>query len=102
MSLLVCEEDFRLRGKNGQLRVSFHGPAAREVDGRKVQIGDRVQLSLEGARLEDLPDATSRDVPWVAVYSERLSMKVPINYFGYRHCPTNLATVRERGRLAPN
>lgn len=77
MSLLVCEEDFRLRNSKGQLRVDFRGAAAREVDLRKVQIGDRVQLSLEGAQLNDLSDATARDVPWSVVFSSRLAMKVP-------------------------
>jgi hypothetical protein len=76
LSLLVCEEDFRLRGSKGQLKVNFRGASARALDEKKVQIGDKVQLSLEGAELEALENATPRDVPWAIVFSTRLVMKV--------------------------
>lgn len=76
LSLLVCEEDFRLRNSKGQLRVDFRGASARAVDSREVQIGNRVQLSLEGAQLEVLENATAGDVPWAVVFSTRLAMKV--------------------------
>ncbi|KAF8253019.1 hypothetical protein K440DRAFT_643021 [Wilcoxina mikolae CBS 423.85] len=75
LSLLVCEEDFRLRNSKGQLRVDFRGASARAVDSKEVQIGDRVQLSLEGAQLEALEKATERDVPWTVVFTTRLAMK---------------------------
>jgi hypothetical protein len=76
LSLLVCEEDFRLRGSKGQLRANFRGASARTLDAKKVQIGDTVQISLEGAELEVLENATPRDVPWAIVFSTRLVMKV--------------------------
>jgi hypothetical protein len=76
MSLLVCEEDVRLRASKGQLRVEFRGASAREVDSKKIQIGDHVELSLEGAEFETLENATPRDVPWQIVFSTRMAMKV--------------------------
>jgi len=76
MSLLVCEEDVRLRASKGQLRVEFRGASAREVDAKKVQIGDHVELSLEGVEFETLENATPRDVPWQIVFSTRMVMKV--------------------------
>ena len=80
LSLLVCEEDFRLRSNRGQLRVDFRGPSARAVDDMGVQIGDRVQLSLEGAGLEQLDTATAGDVPWAVVFSARLAMQVGLRW----------------------
>ncbi|RPB03550.1 hypothetical protein L873DRAFT_1669908 [Choiromyces venosus 120613-1] len=76
LSVLASEEDFRLRKNRGQVRINFKGLAASAVDQTKLQIGDRVIISLEGAEFQPLEDATERDVPWVMVYSSRLAMKV--------------------------
>ncbi|PWW72750.1 hypothetical protein C7212DRAFT_285780 [Tuber magnatum] len=76
LSILASEKDFRLRKNRGQVRVNFKGLAASAVDQAKLQIGDRVVISLEGAEFQPLDDATERDVPWVVVYSTRLAMKV--------------------------
>lgn len=76
IAFLVCEEDFRLRTSKGQLRVNFKGPVAKEVDARNIQIGNKIQLSLDGAHFEELPNPSPRDVPWTIEYSSRLRMKV--------------------------
>ncbi|KAG0633197.1 hypothetical protein HOY80DRAFT_1141601 [Tuber brumale] len=76
LSILASEKDFRLRKNRGQVRINFKGLAASAVDQTKLQIGDRVIISLEGAEFQPLDDATERDVPWVVMYSTRLAMKV--------------------------
>lgn len=76
-AFVLCEEDFRLRNNKGQLKVNFRGPAAKEIHG-KLQIGNKILLSLEGAELEELPDATPRDVPWALKYTHRLCGKVRV------------------------
>ncbi|KAI5792803.1 hypothetical protein FPQ18DRAFT_258715 [Pyronema domesticum] len=76
LSILLCEPDFRLRAQKGQLRVNFRGAAAEAVESRRVQIGERVELSLLGVELEELQEATQRDVPWTACYGRRLVMRV--------------------------
>lgn len=48
-ALLLVDPDFRLRSNGGQMRVQFHGPAAREVALSRIGIGDAVELRLEGA-----------------------------------------------------
>ena len=48
LRLVLAEEDPRLRANKGQLRISFHGKAAREVTSRELQIGDKLTLGLEG------------------------------------------------------
>lgn len=48
LRLVLAEEDPRLRADKGQLRISFHGRAAREVASRELQIGDKLILGLEG------------------------------------------------------
>lgn len=76
LSLLVCEEDVQLRVVRGQVRVDFHGPAAREAARAQVDIGSVVHVSLAGAVLGALPDASPRDVPWTVAFASRLDMKV--------------------------
>lgn len=83
LSILACEEDFRLRRSRGQLRVNFNGPSASAVDATGIQIGDSVSLSLEGAEFETLEDATERDIPWAVTFSSRLIMKA--SYFCELH-----------------
>lgn len=74
-AVVVCEEDFRLRNNRGQLKVNFRGAAARRAKD-VLQATNKVQLSLEGAELEEMKDATRRDVPWALKYSHRLYAKV--------------------------
>jgi hypothetical protein len=75
LSVLACEEDFRLRRSRGQLRINFNGLSASAVDAAGIQIGDSIMVSLEGAEFEALKDGTERDVPWVVTFSSRLIMK---------------------------
>ena len=102
LSLLVCEEDFRLRSNRGQLRVDFHGPSAKAVDDMGVQIGDRVQLSLEGAGLELLDTATAGDVPWAVVFSTRLAMQVGLRAVGKGDPPLTTEPVQKHRQLGPH
>ncbi|KAL7275783.1 hypothetical protein RUND412_001262 [Rhizina undulata] len=79
LSFLACEQDFRLRLSKGQLRVNLQGPAAHELASKKLQIGDEVMISLEGAVFEELENPTARDVPWSIAFSKRLVMKIKNN-----------------------
>lgn len=61
--------------------MNFRGAAAEAVESRRVQIGERVELSLLGVELEELQEATQRDVPWTACYGRRLVMRVGLLCF---------------------
>ncbi|KAF8460672.1 hypothetical protein BDZ91DRAFT_851479 [Kalaharituber pfeilii] len=75
MRLVLSEEDFRLRGNKGQLRVSFHGACAKQLATRNISIGDKLIFSTEGARFRKLEKGLARDVPWSLRYDNRLSIK---------------------------
>ncbi|KAI9777436.1 MAG: hypothetical protein M1839_008848 [Geoglossum umbratile] len=78
ISLLLAEPDFRLRRNRGQVRVHFHGSAARTVARREVRSGDVVNLGLEGAewlRVEESP-VPGRGVDWELTFTERLLMEL--------------------------
>ena len=95
LSVLASEEDFRLRKNRGQVRINFKGLPASAVDRTKLQIGDRVIISLEGAEFQPLDDATERDVPWIVVYSTRLAMKVTLPYScSFLKSPLNTTLLR--------
>jgi hypothetical protein len=53
ITLLLAEPDFRLRRHRGQVRVQFYEAAAKAIASLKVESGDLLSLSLEGARWEN-------------------------------------------------
>jgi hypothetical protein len=80
ISLLLAEPDFRLRRRRGQVRVHFHGSAAKAIARDGVGSGDVVSLGLDGAewlRVE-ASSTPGRGVDWELVFTERLWMEVSI------------------------
>ncbi|KAI5305676.1 hypothetical protein KEM55_008905, partial [Ascosphaera atra] len=52
LDLLLSEPDYRLRARNGLVKVRFHDESAAELSRLKASIGDHVVLHLEGAQWE--------------------------------------------------
>ena len=57
-AFLLADPDFRLRNRQGQVRVRFTGASAEAVAKSHVGIGDEVLLALNGANWEEDPEAT--------------------------------------------
>ena len=57
-AFLLADPDFRLRNRQGQVRVRFTGASAEAVAKSRVGIGDEVVLSLNGGSWEEDPEAT--------------------------------------------
>jgi hypothetical protein len=78
-SLLLAEPDFRLRKQNGQVRVTFRGLCAEQVARTKVGIGDKVTLSLQGARWtenERLHSTPGKSLEWEVQFINRVKLEV--------------------------
>ena len=79
LTLLLAEPDFRLRRKNGQVRVEFHGSSAKAVARSGLCTGDEVVLSLEGAgwsRDEAEVRTAGKGVDWKLTFGERVRVQV--------------------------
>ncbi|KAH0559330.1 hypothetical protein GP486_004156 [Trichoglossum hirsutum] len=78
ISFLLAEPDFRLRRNRGQVRVHFHGSAAKAVSRCGVVSGDVVSLGLEGAEwLRAEAVATpGKGIDWDLSFAERLLMEL--------------------------
>jgi hypothetical protein len=79
VALLLAEPDFRLRKKQGQIRVQFSGPSAQALARSRVGIGDEVLLSLQGAKWTETALGVStpgKSVDAELLFKQRLSMKV--------------------------
>lgn len=89
LSLLLADLDVRRRSAKGQLKVTFHGPGAREVARSKVGIGDIVKLHLAQAEWTNTGDAVStpgKKVDWDLHLKNQVILDV-------RRNGTNLATI---------
>lgn len=78
-SLLLAEQDFRLRNQNGQIRVTFCGRCAEEVARTKVGIGDTVTLSLQGAQWTEnqkLQSTPGKSLGWELQFKNRVKLEV--------------------------
>lgn len=77
-ALLLGEPDFRLRRKNGQVRVRFSGSSARAVASTGIGIGDHAVLSLRGAIFvrEGAVNTPGKSIDWELAYSQTLSIRV--------------------------
>ncbi|KLJ12153.1 hypothetical protein EMPG_09581 [Blastomyces silverae] len=78
-SLLISEPDFRLRDRQGQVRVSFRDASAEAVAKSQVGIGDTVVLSLDGARWQNQDADIStpgKSIDWDLSFSKRLLLEV--------------------------
>lgn len=79
VALLLAEPDFRLRKRNGQVRVQFTGPAARAVARSYIGIGDVVVLTLAGAKWVDATPGLvtpGKSIDAELVFREKLRMDI--------------------------
>lgn len=74
LTAIIVELDYKKRENRGELKVSFHGYAAESL--KTLAIGNIVNISLEGATWEELPDPEERDVPWQLKWERRLRVRV--------------------------
>ncbi|KAI8933024.1 hypothetical protein NX059_009673 [Plenodomus lindquistii] len=77
-ALLLADPDFRLRRKNGQVRVRFTGSSAKAIATTGVGIGDEVLLSLRGAEFvkDGAVQTPGRSIDWELEYGQTLTVQV--------------------------
>ncbi|KAL9110764.1 MAG: hypothetical protein Q9227_004756 [Pyrenula ochraceoflavens] len=78
-SLLLAEDDFRLRNSKGQVRVHFLGPTAKALAETRVGIGDRVKLDLRGCKfVQNVEDVSTpgKRLEWDLQYDKTLHAEV--------------------------
>lgn len=78
-ALLLCEPDFRLRCKKGQVRVRFTGPSAKAVLKAGITIGDEILIALRGAKF--VRGTLDMEIPgdcieWELDYSQTIILHV--------------------------
>ena len=59
LSFLVVEKDVKLRNTRGQLKVTYHGKAAREVAKLRPGVGDLLHLHLANVEIVEEEDGVS-------------------------------------------
>ncbi|KAK7427128.1 hypothetical protein QQZ08_006397 [Neonectria magnoliae] len=77
IAFIVAERDFRLRRDKGQVRIRFHGAAAKAVADAAVGGGDEVRLSLDGVQWEKNETNTQlagSTLEWQLEFASRLSL----------------------------
>jgi hypothetical protein len=73
----LVETDFRLRFNKGQVRVDFHGAAAKAVAAAKIGGGDEIRLSLEGVEwVKSQGPARPDTLEWQLKFTHRLRLQV--------------------------
>ncbi|KAL6849527.1 hypothetical protein ACO1O0_009068 [Amphichorda felina] len=73
----LVESDFRLRLNKGQVRVDFHGPAAKAVAKATIGGGDEIRLSLDGAEwVKTSPPVRPDTLEWQLSFTNRLRLKL--------------------------
>ena len=79
IAFIVAEHDFRLRRERGQVRVEFHGAAAKAVEQLGLGGGDEIRLSLEGVAWEP-PSTSTRlagtPLDWQLRFDRRVKLDV--------------------------
>lgn len=79
IAFLLAERDFRLRRENGQVRIRFHGAAARAIADSSLGAGDEVRVSLQGAKWEKNETQTQvagSTLAWQLEFSNRLVLGI--------------------------
>ncbi|KAH6987488.1 hypothetical protein BKA56DRAFT_576958 [Ilyonectria sp. MPI-CAGE-AT-0026] len=79
IAFIVAERDFRLRRDKGQVRIRFHGPAAKAIADASVGGGDEIRLSLDGAQWEKNETNTQlagSTLEWQLEFTNRLSLVI--------------------------
>ena len=78
-SILVVEPDFRLRRKQGQVRISFKGRTARAVAKSGLTSGDEVLVALTHAKwlqAENNAATPGRGVDWELQFGRHVILQV--------------------------
>ncbi|KAF5023803.1 hypothetical protein F66182_4111 [Fusarium sp. NRRL 66182] len=79
IAFLLAERDPRLRRENGQVRIRFHGAAAKAVAGASLGAGDEIRLSLHGATWEKNETHTQvagSTLAWQLEFTSRLAISI--------------------------
>ncbi|KAF4958209.1 hypothetical protein FGADI_2581 [Fusarium gaditjirri] len=79
IAFLLAERDFRLRRENGQVRIRFHGEAARAIADASLGAGDEVRVSLQGVkwqRNETQTQVAGSTLAWQLEFSNRLVLGI--------------------------
>ncbi|KAM0388084.1 hypothetical protein ACHAO7_002217 [Fusarium culmorum] len=75
IAFLLAERDFRLRRENGQVRVRFHGAAAKAISDASLGAGDEIRVSLKGVQWEKNETQTQvagSTLAWQLEFTNRL------------------------------
>ncbi|KAH9875862.1 hypothetical protein IAQ61_003327 [Plenodomus lingam] len=77
-SLLLADPDFRLRRRNGQVRVRFTGSSAKAIATTGAGIGDELLLSLRGAQFvkQGAIQTPGRSIDWELEYEQTVVVQV--------------------------
>lgn len=79
IAFIVAEREFRLRRDKGQVRVKFHGAAAKAIAGASLGGGDEVRLSLKGvewAKNESNTQIGGSTLEWQLEFTSCLTLLV--------------------------
>ena len=79
ISLLLVEPDFRLRARHGQVRLFFNGSSAKAISKAAIASGDRLSLSLRGAKWgkdDSLVSTPGKGIEWKLQYGEFVDVEV--------------------------
>jgi hypothetical protein len=78
-SLLLVEPDFRLRRKQGQVRVVFHGSSAKAVARSGLASGDELRIMLDNVRWEKCDSTVhtpGKSVAWELHFGQKVKFEV--------------------------
>ncbi|KAM0243128.1 hypothetical protein ACHAP5_006847 [Fusarium lateritium] len=79
VAFLLAERDFRLRRENGQVRVRFHGAAAKAIADASLGAGDEIRVSLKGVKWEKNETHTQvagSTLEWQLEFTNRLILGI--------------------------
>ncbi|KAH7266882.1 uncharacterized protein BKA55DRAFT_553586 [Fusarium redolens] len=79
IAFLLAERDFRLRRENGQVRIRFHGAAAKAIADASLGAGDEVRVSLQGVKWEKNETQTQvagSTLAWQLEFTNRLVLGI--------------------------
>ncbi|KAF4445560.1 hypothetical protein F53441_10692 [Fusarium austroafricanum] len=79
IAFLLAERDFRLRRENGQVRIRFHGAAAKAIADASLGAGDEIRVSLQGAKWEKNETQTQvagSTLAWQLEYTNHLTLGI--------------------------
>ncbi|KAJ4249493.1 hypothetical protein NW762_012350 [Fusarium torreyae] len=79
IAFLLAERDFRLRRENGQVRIRFHGAAAKAIADASLGAGDDIRVSLQGVKWEKNETHTQvagSTLAWQLEFTNRLMISI--------------------------